>query len=485
MSLISPIFLFYFLPAIVFIFYNLPYQTRPIFLLIASLLLYLFANPTSFPVLISVCCLASTLIWPNVSKNTTKLVAVMAIGLLTILIFFKYSSFLLENINFFWVSIFGDLLFAHPVLQNIWLPIGISFYIFQALSFIFDFKKNAKSLGDVKVAEVFLYISFFPQLVAGPIVRFSHFYSELKKSKVRKSDLIIGIKLILIGLSKKIIIADYFAGYVDTIFSLPSFELTWWISILGSILFFFQIYFDFSGYSDMAIGIGRIFNIRFLKNFKFPYLSVSVTEFWRRWHISLSKWFKDYLYIPLGGNRASKARSFLNLLVVFVLCGFWHGASWLFLFWGCWHGLFLIIEKVIFSLRPSMTLPKCLGWFYTMTVVIIGWTIFRSENIEQLYAFFYSIASLQGGTTFENHLQLDFDLKFCCYFIAAAFVSVGGSRFVMRVLRQLCVVDTVIGYKLGNAMSQFLVNLTIGCFGLLALANLMRGTFSSFIYFQF
>jgi alginate O-acetyltransferase complex protein AlgI len=485
MSLISPIFLLFFFPVITFIFYTLPIGKRSGFLLSASLALYLFASPNSFPILILVCILASALVLPIVSKYAVKQTILIIAGLLGILIFFKYSFFLLENINFVWVALFGDLLSSQSASYHIWLPIGISFYIFQALSFVFDYRKSAKSFGSIRVSEVFLYISFFPQLVAGPIVRFSHFYSELKRPYYKNSDTIIGLKLIAIGLCKKIIIADYFAEYVDTIFSLHPSELTWWLAMLGPILFFFQIYFDFSGYSDMAIGIGRIFNIRFLKNFKFPYLSTSVTEFWRRWHISLSSWFKDYLYIPLGGNRVNKAQGFLNLLVVFVLCGFWHGASWLFLLWGVWHGLFLIIEKIIFSYNPITKPPKLLRWFYTMTVVIIGWTIFRSENFEQLFSFMHSILSLRGGLVFEHNLELNFDMKFAFYLVVASFVSVGGRCWVAKALRKFKINDTIFASETKCAVSKFLVNLTICWFGLFALANLMRGTFSSFIYFQF
>ena len=485
MSLISPIFLLLFLPAIVCVFYNLPMAKRPNFLLLASLFLYLFASPSAFPVLILVCSLAYLMVLPASPKYRLARTTVMAIGLLIILIFFKYSAFLSENINLFWGRVFDGSLVWHSLVGKIVLPIGISFYIFQALSFVFDVHESPKKYDGTKVTEVFLYISFFPQLVAGPIVRFAHFHSELNSLKFRKSDIIIGVKLIIIGLSKKIIIADYFAEYVDIIFSLPPHELTWWLAMLGPVLFFFQIYFDFSGYSDMAIGIGRIFNIRFMKNFKFPYLSTSVTEFWRRWHISLSRWFRDYLYIPLGGNRVNKTRGFLNLLVVFVLCGFWHGASWLFLFWGIWHGLFLVIEKIMANYKPIMRLPKVLKWFYTMMVVIIGWLIFRSENIAQLYSFVHSILSLRGEFIFGANLELDFDLKFVFYSFVASFVSVGGGRFTVRVLREISLIEVLFTSKTGLAVSRFLSSLAIGCFGLFALANLMRGTFSSFIYFQF
>jgi len=291
---------------------------------------------------------------------------------LSLLSYFKYADFFITNVNRFLPDA-HDLDFLH-----IALPIGISFFTFQSMSYLVDLYR-----GDVQVQKdpikLSLYISLFPQLVAGPIVR----YHDIAKDIIERNHSLelfnSGVRRFIIGLAKKVLIANVMALLADEIMNRPPDELTQGIAWIGITAYTLQIYYDFSGYSDMAIGLGRMFGFRFLENFNFPYIAKSIQDFWRRWHISLSTWFRDYLYIPLGGNRGSSSRVYFNLVVVFLLTGLWHGASWSFVVWGLFHGMFLIIERL--GVKNILSKIGPLSHVYTLLVVMIAWVFFRIEDI--------------------------------------------------------------------------------------------------------
>ena len=292
-----------------------------------------------------------------------------------ILAYFKYSSFILLNLQVI-IQIFIPNFKINIV--HVPLPIGISFFTFQIMTYIIDLYRK-----EIKVQKKFinlgLYIMLFPQLIAGPIVRYIDIEKEINNRKVDIDSIDAGIKRFILGLGKKIFIANIMGTWADTVFNMSLEKINTPLAWLGIFGYTMQIFFDFSAYSDMAIGLGKVFGFHFLENFNYPYISKSIQEFWRRWHISLSHWFKDYLYIPLGGNRKGKIKTYINLLTVFFLTGLWHGASWNFVFWGIFHGLFLIIERL--GLKKFLEkIPKILQHFYTMIIVIIGWVFFRSNS---------------------------------------------------------------------------------------------------------
>jgi len=282
---------------------------------------------------------------------------------------------------------------------NIALPLGISFYTFQAMSYLIDVYRN-KIKASQRFIDFACYLHMFPQLVAGPIVRYAHIVEELKVRALNTDRFIDGSSRFTIGLAKKILIADTLGKVADAAFMVPHGELAAYGAWVGIICYTFQIYYDFSGYSDMAIGMGMMLGFSFPENFNYPYIADSIQNFWQRWHLSLSNWFKDYLYIPLGGNRKSKSRTYGNLFVVFLLCGFWHGASWTFMAWGAYYGFFLVLERRFPSLIDKT--PKIIRHIYVITVVFFGWVLFRSDSF--VHALFY-VKSMLGF--YEGSLQMN------------------------------------------------------------------------------
>lgn len=265
------------------------------------------------------------------------------------------------------------------------LPAGISFFTFQAISYLVDVYRKIVP-AERNILNCGLYISMFPQLIAGPIVRYHDIARQLVQRTLSRESFAEGVERFVFGLAKKVLLADQLGIRADTIFSMPLVELSTGQAWLGAVCFSLQIYYDFSGYSDMAIGLGKMFGFTLPENFKYPYSAGSIRDFWRRWHISLSTWLRDYLYIPLGGNRCSNKRNFFNLLLVFTLCGLWHGAAWTFVLWGLWHGIFLVLER-IFPFGTKGWLMRGLGWGYCLLVVLIGWVIFRSSDISAAFQY--------------------------------------------------------------------------------------------------
>ena len=369
-------FLFAFLPAVLVIYFLVPKKSKNCILLIFSLFFYAFGEPTYVLIMlgsITLNYIFGILIskYENIKTKKYLLISSVASNLL-ILIFFKYLVFLITNINILFSS--------NLTVPEISLPLGISFFTFQAMSYTIDvFRNDAKVQKNI--FNLALYISLFPQLVAGPIVRYQTVADEIDDRTTTLNDFSYGVHRFVIGLAKKVILANNLGLLSDKFFNIDIANLTVFGSWIGIIAFSLQIFFDFAGYSDMAIGLGKMFGFNFLENFNYPYISTSVSEFWRRWHMSLGSFFRDYVYIPLGGNKVSKVKFYRNIFIVWFLTGLWHGASWTFIAWGLYFGLFITLEKV-FILKLLNKLPKFTRHIYLLFVVIIGWVFFRADNFE-------------------------------------------------------------------------------------------------------
>jgi alginate O-acetyltransferase complex protein AlgI len=384
----STIFLFVFLPAVIICYYShqlLPTKKlRNAALLFFSYLFYLY-GAAAFLMILILSTLADYMLGLLIERKAEHRRLWLSFSLLLnlgLLAYFKYANFFVGEINRFLI----DLKFFPIEWNDVILPIGISFFTFQKLSYIIDVYRG-KSRALKNIVDFALYIAMFPQLIAGPIVRFSYIRSQLEERRESWNDFHYGTVRFCWGLAKKVMIANSCGQITDVIFGLNPELLDTKVAWLGAITYTLQIYFDFSAYSDMAIGMGMMFGFTFPENFNRPYSAVSITEFWRRWHITLSRWFRDYLYIPLGGNRRGTSRTCLNMAVVCVLCGLWHGANWTFLFWGIYHGIFLIIERISglrnLSQQKYRTARRCL----TLLIVMVGWVLFRSEDISQAWGF--------------------------------------------------------------------------------------------------
>jgi alginate O-acetyltransferase complex protein AlgI len=361
-------------------------------------------------------------------------------------------------------------------LPPIALPIGISFITFHALSYVIDIARGA-SRAQRNPLNLALYIALFPQLVAGPIVRYAHLAPQIATRETTPTSFAVGVRRFIIGLGKKVLIANTLAVPADAIFGLPSTELTFGLSWLGVICYTLQIYFDFSGYSDMAIGLGRMFGFLFLENFDYPYTASSLREFWRRWHISLSTWFRDYLYVPLGGNRRSLPRVYLNLVTVFALCGLWHGAKWGFLVWGLYHGCFLVLERVgLESILERWPAP--IRHAYLLIVVAVGWVFFRAESLSMAAAFLAAMAGGAQGSGTQYHPSLYLDAAVILALIAGAI----GAMPVLPVLRRRQERSVHVPLRWAADLTSAALLAGILLMSCMALA---AGTYNPFIYYRF
>lgn len=387
----STIFLCVYLPLVLLGYYICPKKGRNLFLLIVSLVFYAWGEP-KYVFLMIFSILVNYIFGRLMDKNRgrqkrMKLLLVLSVvidlGLLSV---FKYTDFIITNVN----AIFG----SNFDLLKIALPIGISFYTFQAMSYTIDVYRD-----DVRVQKNLIdfgmYITMFPQLIAGPIVRYADVQDQLAERSVTTADFSEGVMRFVVGLGKKVLLANQMGAVWSEIYALGG-DVSALMAWTGAIAYTFQIYFDFSGYSDMAIGLGRMFGFKFPENFRYPYQSVSITDFWRRWHITLSTWFKEYLYIPLGGNRYGLARQALNLLIVWSLTGFWHGAGWNFVMWGLYYFVILFIEK-LFLLKALDKLPKLFRHVYALLLIVIGWVIFASDDVGVLLPYLGSMFGANGA----------------------------------------------------------------------------------------
>ncbi|EPY2284156.1 MBOAT family O-acyltransferase [Clostridium sporogenes] len=395
-------------------------------------------------------------------KRLKKIILLVGIMLNLILLFYyKYYDFAIGNINRI-----SNATFQY---KGIILPIGISFFTFQGMSYIIDIYRNDAKVNK-NIFSVALYISFFPQLIAGPIVKYKDIDNQIRKRKEYMEYFGYGIERFVIGLSKKVIIADTVAGIADTIFSLSNVGIDQPTAWLGAICYTFQIYFDFSGYSDMAIGLGYMFGFKFMENFNYPYISKSITEFWRRWHISLSTWFKEYLYIPLGGNR--KGNTYLNLFIVFFTTGLWHGASWNFIAWGIWNGIFIIIEKIINKKRWYIKIPSFIKTTITMFIVILGWVLFRANGLMDAINYLSIMFGINKATTVTYQFSYFVNKKLVFWMI----ISIIGSTPIIGNMLRL--------YE-NKKIFQMLKTIFIGILLIISIIFIVNSIYSPFIYFQF
>lgn len=383
------VFIFVFLPLVLLFYFIVGKKFKNTILLIASLIFYAWGEPKYvFLMLFSI--LLNYIFGRLVNRYRNQLslkklfLTIAIVGNLLILGFFKYAEFVVNNINL----LFGINIQIDPIP----LPIGISFFTFQAMSYIIDVYRN-----DVKVQKnilsLSLYISLFPQLVAGPIVRYHTVAEQIKSRFVNLDKFSEGIRRFIVGLAKKVIIANSLGELADMVFATPASELTVTSAWIGVIAYGLQIYFDFSGYSDMAIGLGKMFGFDFLENFNYPYISKSISEFWRRWHISLGSWFRDYVYIPLGGNRKGYSRTIINLLIVWSITGFWHGASWTFMAWGFYFGVWIVIERI--WIGNMLSKSRLFGNLYVFIIVMVGWVFFRADD----FSYSFSMIKVMFGLT--------------------------------------------------------------------------------------
>ena len=464
----SAFFLFCFLPALVVLHLILrPVKARNGLLLLAGLGFYAFGRLSALAVLVALSLVSYLfgLLLMSVRHKKPVLAAALAVQL-GLLAGYKYLDFFL-----------GGLL---PLLGCSWtglglaVPAGLSFFTFRCASYVIDVYREPPS-GTKNPLELLFYVSFFPQLLAGPITRFRDFSGQLETRRATAEDLALGLRRFILGLGKKLFLAAAAAAVADPVFALDRSALNLPLAWLGAVAYTLQIFFDFSGYSDMAIGLGRMFGFATPENFNYPYIAGTVTDFWRRWHISLSGWFRDYVYIPLGGNRKGRWRTALNKLIVFALCGLWHGAAWTFVCWGLWHGLWSGLESLGGSTldRLRQHVPgRVLTRIYTLLVVVLGFVIFRAETLSGGIALLGAMFGAGGGSGAIVTLHTVLTLPRILLLLAAAVLST-------PVIPRLC------RGREHSASWQALCY--VGCFGLLllCLARIAAGDFAPFIYFQF
>ena len=418
-------YLLLFMPLVILLYFIVPKKLRNLLLFIVSLLFYAWGEPIYVVLMIF-----STLVdythglliekWDH-KPNARKLVLISSCVInLGLLCFFKYAGFAVQSVN--------DLMGLSLRVPEIALPIGISFYTFQTMSYTIDVYRK-KCPVQHNIISFGCYVAMFPQLIAGPIVRYVTVAEELDNRVETWDGFFEGVKRFILGMCKKVLLANGVGALWETVAAPPAGELSVLTAWLGIIAYAFQIFFDFSGYSDMAIGLGRMFGFTFPDNFRYPYISKSVTDFWRRWHITLSTWFREYLYIPLGGNRCSVPRHIFNLAVVWLATGFWHGASWNFVAWGAYFGILLIAEKYIWG-KYIEKAPGFVGWLYTAIIVIFGWVLFAFEDFSRGFAFMGTMLGGGAGLMDAQFMRLMLDNGFILLLCAVASTPIAANLMV-------------------------------------------------------
>lgn len=458
-------FLYYFLPALIIIYFITPKKYKNIILLIASLLFYFYGEPKYvFLMILEIIIAYIGAILIDKYKNQSKNILITTLFIhVFLLIIFKYTDFIIQTIN--------DISNANIKLLNIALPIGISFYTFQIISYIIDVY-NGKVNVQKNIIKLATYVSLFPQLVAGPIVRYQTVEKELDDRVHSFNNFAYGIRRFTIGLAKKVLIANALGELCSKAFLADEKTIVFfWIFGISYML---QLYFDFSAYSDMAIGLGRIFGFHFPENFNYPYISKSITEFWRRWHISLSTWFKDYVYIPLGGNREGKYKQIRNILIVWLLTGIWHGANWTFLIWGLLFGIILIIEKIWLN-KFMEKLPSFIRRIYVLFIVMILFIIFNSDNMSVALT---NIKGLFGmnGEVFVN----DYTLHYLKSYLPVLIIALLGSTPFIKIL-----IDKLRKNKYVNNIINILEPILIVVILVVVTSYLIDNSYNPFLYFRF
>ncbi len=460
----SMVFLCIFLPVVFLLHLLLPgIRAKNGMLLLASLIFYAYGEPV-YVILMIASAFVNYLSALLIGRKPTGKKAVMAVNVilnLGVLVLFKYTGFLAESVN----TILGT---AIPV-PSIRLPIGISFFTFQAMSYVIDVYRGVTG-AQKNFGKVLLYISFFPQLIAGPIVKYHDIAQEIENRTQTVDGVTDGIRRFIVGLSKKVLISNTVGLVADTLFAADVSGLNAAAAWIGAVSYMLQIYFDFSGYSDMAIGLGEMFGFHFKENFNYPYISGSIREFWRRWHMSLSGWFQEYLYIPLGGSRKGKIRTVINKFIVFLCTGIWHGANVTFLFWGLYHGCFLMLEEIVPAIREQGGKVKSFfQHIYTLLVVLIGFVFFRADSMHQGAAWIKTMFTGFGSNTAAMSLALEQLTPLYLVTVAVGIVACCPVKMLVKKGR---------AYEAVTAAGSLVLLL-------LCMLSLASGTYNPFIYFRF
>lgn len=461
----SIIFLFVFLPVVIAGYYILPFKAKNLWLLLSSLFFYFYGEPKYLILMISVITASYIfgLITEKAKGKARKTVLALAVAvILSALLFFKYTDFFLTAANSFFGTDFS--------LLGLALPIGISFYTFQAISYNIDVYR-----GDVPAQKnplkLALYVSLFPQLVAGPIVRYSNIEKALNERQHSIENFSFGVRRFVTGLAKKVLLANSLGSLCEVFRDTDEKStLFFWVYAVAYSL---QVYFDFSGYSDMAIGLGKIFGFEFMENFRYPYVSTSVTEFWRRWHISLGSWFRDYVYIPMGGNRVKTPRFFFNILTVWFLTGFWHGADWTFIIWGLYFAALLLIEKS-FPKKIKDKVPSVLGHIYLIFAVLVGFVIFNGSGVEGV------LYDLRGMFTPAYPVCTDITLYYLKSYAVLLALGIFGATPAAKILA-----DKFTGSKIGSKLTVVAEPVFVVAVLVTVTAYLVDGSYNPFLYFRF
>lgn len=486
-------FLFYFLPIFLLIFNLLKFSTKLqfLFLLVSGIFFYFWGENFKIWIMLTTTTIdyfCGLLIVNGFKRsNPTRLVeggkksnyqkfwlTISILSNLTLLGYFKYYNFFYENI----IGVLNSFNLCHYNLNNfvkVSLPLGISFYTFQSMSYTIDVYRGHVS-ANRSLFKFATFVTMFPQLIAGPIVRYSQIESQMNNLKINSDNFVIGIKRFIIGLSKKVLIANTLAPIVDKIFTLPASELSTGLAWLGIITYILQLYYDFSGYSCMAIGLGRMIGFTFPENFNYPLISKSIREFWQRWHITLSSWFRDYLFIPLGGSRSGEFKTYRNLLIVFITCGLWHGASWNFLIWGLSNGFFLVLERMSFIKRLNK-IPKLFSHLYMFLVLNLTFVIFRTENISDSVRY---LSVLFGKSKIQTSFNSIIELVQLNVLVALIVAIIFSTPIFLIIIKKIDNQNFKIKYSFNLLYLVFLVFLFI-----VSTMSLSSGTCNPFIYFRF
>ncbi|WP_125154323.1 MBOAT family O-acyltransferase [Clostridium rectalis] len=463
----SLLFIFIFLPLTVFIYYISPKTLRNFILVIASLIFYAWGEPLYIFIMI----FSTIFDYFNgvlIVKYRNRKIVSFIIFLNSIIInlgilgFFKYYNFLVDNIN--------SILNLNITASHLPLPVGISFYTFQTMSYVIDVYLNKVSVQK-NIISFATYVTMFPQLVAGPIVKYADISKQLDNRKESLFKFGSGVELFITGLGKKVLLANNIGLLWNSIKSTPTKELSVISAWLGIIGFTFQIYFDFSGYSDMAIGLGKMFGFDLMKNFNYPYISKSVTEFWRRWHISLGAWFKEYVYIPLGGNKKGHRKQYINLFIVWFLTGFWHGASWNFILWGLYFGVFIILEKIF--LLNWVKQKTIISHIYTFLTVVIGWVLFEFENMGECISFFKSMFGFNNLSFIDSN---------ALYYLKTNFLL-----FILLIICSTPIMANILNFlkKKFKLKAAIVIPIAYILIIFLSTSYLVNESYNPFLYFKF
>ncbi|GGG68795.1 MBOAT family O-acyltransferase [Paenibacillus radicis (ex Gao et al. 2016)] len=465
----SVIFLFFFLPLVLALYFAVPFKFKNTILLIFSLVFYAWGEPRYVVLMIvSILMNYGFGLWVDRAEhdNKKKRIAVLTSAIIInigLLGFFKYANFFVDVMN--------AALHTNVHLEPVPLPIGISFYTFHALSYLIDVYRN-KEKAQRNLFRLALYITFFPQLVAGPIIRYNAVAEQLRKRVFSSIQFAEGIKRFILGLSKKILLANPLGLAADTVFATSTMDLSTGSAWIGILAYTLQIYFDFSGYSDMAIGLAKMFGFEFAENFNYPYISKSISEFWRRWHISLGSWFRDYVYIPLGGSRVTPWKIYRNLFIVWALTGFWHGASWTFIAWGLYYGILIALEKAGLERLLARIYP--LNHVIVLLLVMIGWVFFRADNFGYAASYIHTMFATRGLELFDSQALSLLSLNWF-YFAIAIVVATP----VFPKLRKLTFSKSIMGFRnIGALLFYFFLFAEV-------ILYLINSTYNPFLYFRF